>query len=468
MGRDRRLTIDDWTLKPGECWVVTGSAGSGKSALAGVLSGTRDGSGHHRRDSGITRTGSLAGEGALISFDREKDIRRDLRRNDDSEWTGKPDEGTGIGEFLGDGMRFLDPAMAARLAGRGIRYLSTGEFRQVLIAREASRNPHLVVLDEPWEGLDIEARPRLTEMIEALSARKVLVIVTVNRFEDIPAFASGVLHLEGDRGRILRKESASVGGRMKEPDSQAPRIPPPGTPPADVGDSLIRFENVSLSYGGNHVLSEISWKIAKGESWLLTGPNGSGKTTLLNMISGDEPRAYGQEIHLFGRRKGSGESTAWLRKRMGRVSSVLQENVSPHATLAEAVGSGLRDAFVVTDRLDGFEMNLVSGWLDVLGLKGREDLPFGRLSYGERRLAMVGRAMIKHPPLLLLDEPMHGLDDEARTSVGRLVDALIRETGTTVLFVSHRPEDAPPSISRHIRLVPGPAGKPSRAVFGTR
>jgi len=227
------------------------------------------------------------------------------------------------------------------------------------------------------------------------------------------------------------------------------------------------MNNICLAYNGREVLSNVSWTVEAGESWLLTGPNGSGKTTLMNLISGDEPRGYGQDLKLFERRKGSGESTAEIKSRIGQVSAILQESASRHAPPEEIVGSGLRDAMVLTSPLDGYETGLVNRWLKVLGLESKQGTPFYRLSYGDRRLAMIGRAMIKHPPLLLLDEPMHGLDSGARQRVADLVDSLIRETDTTVLFVSHRPGDAPKSITNHIRLIPPADGGPSKAEVDT-
>jgi molybdate transport system ATP-binding protein len=475
MGRDRRLLIPDWTLSSGELWVIAGAGGTGKTTLARIIAGAADSSGYSPHYSGVFREPKQTG--AWISFDREREIRNILRRDDDSEFLGRPDEGTTVEYFLDvpDGYRFINPELLEKIRDRGIRNLSTGEFRQVLIAREAGMKPALAVLDEPFEGLDITARPRLMEQLSEWSGTDTLIVLTVNRLEDIPPFATGLALLDDDRlaaaGRpseILKSALALSMFNAGQNALQGHRIPPPPVPIEILGKNLIEMKDVSLAYSGRTVLETVNWSVDAGESWLLTGPNGSGKTTLMNLISGDEPRGYGQNLRLFGKQKGSGEATSEIKSRIGQVSSILQEAAPRHADLVEIVGSGLRESMVLTSPLDGFETGLVNHWLDLLGLSEKKGMPFFRLSYGDRRMAMIGRAMIKHPPLLLLDEPMHGLDTEARIRISNLVEFLIEHTQTTVLFVSHRPDDAPQSITNHIRLVPEPGGGPSKAVIGRR
>ncbi len=474
MGRDKRLEVDELTLDSGEFWVIAGPGGSGKSSMARAISGAPDKSGYHTPISGLLRTDPHDNKegGAWISFDMEREIRDSLRHNDDSEVLGRPDEGTTLESFLGGsaGKLFLHPELLEKLEGRGIKHLSTGEFRQVFIAREAGKKPALAVLDEPFEGLDIKARERLTEQLAEWSESETLIVLTVNRMEDIPPYASGLVLLCDDRiaaqgipSEILEspliKEIFGNTSNFREKRI----IPPPPEAVVFEGKSLIEMKRVSLSFNGRRVLENVNWVVKPGESWLLTGPNGSGKTTLLNLISGEEPRGYGQDLKLFGRKRGSGESTSEIKKYIGQVSASLQDSVSRHATPGEVIGSGLRDSLLLTIPLDGFETGLVEQWLELLGLKKNRQTAFYRLPYGERRLAMIGRAMIKHPPLLLLDEPMHGLDKSSRDRMRYLIDTLIRETQTTVLFVSHRSEDAPDSITRTIRLTPSDGSGPSGA-----
>jgi len=481
MGRDKRLKIKELNLNPGELWVIAGPGGSGKSSLARAIAGAPDRAGYRTPVPGLIRSFPHTEEqpSAWISFDREQDIRETLRHNDDSEVLGRPDEGTTLDAFIGGspGRTFLNPDLLAKLDGRGIKNLSTGEFRQVFIAREAGKTPSLAVLDEPFEGLDPAARERLAVQLEKWSESGVLIVITVNRLEDIPSAADGIVLLDGSGIIASGKPGEILGSRntigmfssQASSESAQRRIPiGPAVSAASEhtvvhGSSLIEMNRLSLSFNGRKVLENINWNVRAGESWLLTGPNGSGKTTLLNLISGDEPRGYGQNLKLFGRKRGSGERISDIKQGIGQVSAFLQESISRHATAVEVIGSGLRDSLVLTTDLDGFETALVKQWLRILGLNEDRDTAFFRLPYGERRLAMIGRAMIKHPPLLLLDEPMHGLDDTSRDRVKNLIEVLIRETHSSVLFVSHRTEDAPGVISNHIRLIPSKGSGPSRA-----
>ena len=223
-------------------------------------------------------------------------------------------------------------------------------------------------------------------------------------------------------------------------------------------ETLVSMKHVNLRYGDVAVLHDISFDIEAGQHTSLSGPNGSGKSTLLSLISGDNSRAYGQHISLFGVRRGSGESIWQLKKNIGLVSNTLHQQFPGRSTLLNAVLSGFHDSVGLYTNDTDTERRVALEWLDRLGLADDAGLRFDRVGFGEQRMVMIARAMVKLPPLLILDEPCSGLDPANQARVLKLINQIASSTPTTLIFVSHEAREAPACIRQKLVLVPGESG----------
>lgn len=197
------------------------------------------------------------------------------------------------------------------------------------------------------------------------------------------------------------------GKKFKFPAS----IPPPPTMEQYPKKELVQFKNVSVSYGKRQILDGIDWTIKKGDFWQLIGPNGSGKTTLFTMITGNNHKGYGQDLTLFGHKKGSGESIWDLKEHIGYFTLGMLDRFGGYHTVLDMVISGLHESVGLYTRPSEIEIRTATQWLRLLGLENKKDRPLRELGTAGKRLAIIARAMIKHPPLLILDEPTAGLDD---------------------------------------------------------
>ncbi|VFS68736.1 Fe(3+) ions import ATP-binding protein FbpC [Raoultella terrigena] len=210
-----------------------------------------------------------------------------------------------------------------------------------------------------------------------------------------------------------------------------------------------------VSYNDRAILNHLSWQVNPGEHWQIVGPNGAGKSTLLSLITGDHPQGYSNDLTLFGRRRGSGETIWDIKKHIGYVSSSLHLEYRVSTTVRNVILSGYFDSIGIYQAVSDKQRKLVQTWLDILGIDGRTaDAPFHSLSWGQQRLALIVRALVKHPTLLILDEPLQGLDPLNRQLVRRFVDVLISEGATQLLFVSHHAEDAPDCITHRLEFIP--------------
>jgi molybdate transport system ATP-binding protein len=218
---------------------------------------------------------------------------------------------------------------------------------------------------------------------------------------------------------------------------------------------LVELRRATVRYGETTVLDRVSWILRRGEHWALLGPNGSGKSTLLELIHGDNPQAYANEVWLFGRRRGAGESIWELREKLGFVSSRLQVAYRRSLPVLEVVASGFFDSIGLYRRPSPAQLAAAERWIGRLGLDELASRPFLRLSYGQRRLALVARAMVKEPELLILDEPCDGLDPANRRMVLELIERIGRQTAASLLYVSHREDELPRCLTHRLRLQAG-------------
>ncbi len=477
----------EWSVENFQSWVITGPNGSGKSALAQALTGalrvTQSDTSGTRADGALPAPDSVS----LISFERQRDVFFDERYHDDSDFVvGGVDPGTPARDFIlarkrggarvpeSPRMRELSERLhIAGLLDRGLKYLSTGEIRKVLLCRELLREPALLVFDEPYEGLDTRTRAVLSEEIERLVAAslahstaemsatpKTQVLIITDRYEHVPTGTTHVLCLDERRvvfagpradfeagqlptslakldARATASFTRALGEALDEPrlTSSSAEAPP--------NEALVELRNVRVSYSGRAVLDGLNLTIRRGDHTLVRGPNGCGKTTLLNLINGDNPQVYANDVTICGMKRGSGESIWDVKKKLGQVSYALHVEYAYQcrSNVIETALSGFYDSIGLYQEPNYAEIRAAERWLELVDLLGKRALPFLQLSYGEQRVALIVRAVIKQPPLLILDEPCHGLDARHREQVLTIAEHIGQHTASTILYVTHDPAE---------------------------
>jgi len=303
----------------------------------------------------------------------------------------------------------------------------------------------------------------LGEMLRVLADEALALVLVLNRFDDIPAYIDHVgvlsqctLTCTGDRETLLAQALVAQLAHAEAMDGmQLPETELPGQKNALPADQpLVTLRDGVVSYQDRPILHHLTWQVMPGQHWQIVGPNGAGKSTLLSLITGDHPQGYSNDLTLFGRRRGSGETIWDIKRHIGYVSSSLHLDYRVSATARSVILSGFFDSIGIYQAVSERQQLLTRQWLHLLGLTGAADAPFHSLSWGQQRLVLVARAMVKHPALLILDEPLQGLDPLNRELVRRWVDVLIGEGETQLLFVSHHAEDAPKCITHRLTFVP--------------
>ena len=356
------------------------------------------------------------------------------------------------------------------LLERKIHQLSHGESRKVFLARLLLRSPQFLILDDPFTGLDEGSRLRFQAALEELLTRPrpALLLVTAQP-QEIPAGINRVLRVEGQRviAQGDRQLLQDLSPALALPAPAAHRLENPAafeqvveqyaaalreTPVSPHDPALIQMRDVCITYGEQEVLKHIDWNVQPGERWALLGPNGAGKSTLLSLILADNPQAYRNAIFLFGQRRGSGESIWEIKRRIGWVSPELQIFYERTATCRDVIASGFFDSVGLYHQSSAAQAGAVERWLQILAMQPLAEAPFDALSNGQQRLALLARALVKNPPLLVLDEPCQGLDSAHRAIFIEQVDQICERVPITLLYVTHYRDELPTAITHRLRL----------------
>ena len=326
--------------------------------------------------------------------------------------------------------------------------LSSGELRKFQLTKALISSPSVLILDNPFIGLDTPTRDLLRGLLEKMiQVMHLHVILVLSREEEIPDFITHVVPVEGlvcgmkephcPQSSDVEQNESKIFESIQE-DVQK--------------DEIVHLNKVSIRYGDRTILNELDWTVRKGEKWALTGENGSGKSTLLSLICADNPQSYACDISLFGRKRGTGESIWEIKKHIGYVSPEIHRAYLKNMPAIEIVASGLHDSVGLYVRPKPEQRSVCEKWMNVFGIGELKDDSFLQLSSGEQRLVLLARAFVKEPDLLILDEPLHGLDTSNRKLVKEIIDTYARKEGKTMIMVSHYPEEFPSCITHSLHL----------------
>jgi molybdate transport system ATP-binding protein len=410
--------------------LVTGANGSGKSSAARALAAR------------------IAGAW-LLSAESQQAFYEAQLAADESNFQGGVDTSSTVRQLLGDA-GLEHPLFAAfrlqALRERGYRLLSAGEARKVLLLQAVLSAPSLLILDDPFDGLDRAACAELARAIVHVAEQLPVLVVGTFGARELP-FPPEALEevLVIDERRLTFRgtpqaflERAANGSRQRTP---APVELGSWYEPHDPQVPLVQLRSGSVRYGEQVVFERLDFSVAPGQHTLIEGPNGSGKSSLLEMLTGDHPQAYSNDLHLFGRRRGSGETVWDIKKNVGVVSARLHRDYRVGGSVEEVLLSGLFDSIGVYQKPEPSHRARARAWLAWLELGLAPSAAFRELSFGQQRLVLIARAAIKVPPLVVMDEPTSGLDADNRARALELVESLCAQRRSTVLMVTHRADE---------------------------
>ncbi|XPF95144.1 ATP-binding cassette domain-containing protein [Colwellia sp. RE-S-Sl-9] len=449
-----KLTIKNWQLNKNESWCVLGRNGSGKQYIDQLLTG--DLSPYSAEQLTLPDKNKVG----MISFETQQEVYEHELKIDASDFINANDIGTQAKDFLPES-KWNDPLIAefglSHRLETGYRQLSTGEGRKLLILQAIFNGIELLVCDNPFDSLDVESCDALSKALERLSSNGISIVLMLSNRQDIPSWCNNIAFIERGQFDVIGKlENTETKNQL---DALLAPIPDETTWPENTKQLsdyqhpyLVKLNQGKVHYSGVNVFENLDVAIKPLQHTLITGKNGSGKSTLMQLITGDCPQCYSNDIQVLGYQRGSGESIWELKKQMGIVSSEMHRQYRVNCDLLTVVLSGFYDSIGLYEQPSPSQVIIARQWLEKIGLLAHQHSMFNSLSYGEQRLALIARALVKSPYLIILDEPTQGLDELNRHRLLNFLEHLDKQQHSTMLLVSHREDEFLPIFKQHIKL----------------
>ncbi len=369
------------------------------------------------------------------------------------------DEVPSVAELMGE--RIASSRWRMLCAGLGlcdveskkVNFLSSGELRKLLLVNLLFERPDLLIIDNPYIGLDSASRSMLDDSIAKIVSQGVSVIMLLSNPVDIPSFTDTMIPI---RDFVIGEPVVRQGSVKNMRESMAylfdyavdiDRLPRPDHAPENDFDVVFALDRCNVKYGDRVILENLSWTVRAGECWALAGPNGSGKSTLLSLVYADNPQGYSNDIVLFDRRRGSGETIWDIKSRIGYISPEMHLYFNGAGNVLSIVAQGMNSTVGDYGLLRDYQLAKAMTWLEALHIAHLAERRFNTLSSGEQRLVLLARTFIKHPRLLILDEPLHGLDAARKRSVRAIINRLVARDRLTLVYVTHYLPEVPDCVT---------------------
>ena len=450
----------------GEHLAIVGPNGAGKSLLVDMLTGKYPlKEGELTYDFSPSTTHTVYDNIKYIAF-RDTYGSADANYYYQQRWNAHDQEDTPlVSEMLGEvknealKQQLFELFRIEPMLDKKIILLSSGELRKFQLTKTLLTAPRILIMDNPFIGLDASTRELLFNLLEQLTRLGTLQIVLVlSMLDDIPSFITHVIPVnEMKVGEKMEREAymaafhaQDIAVPMDELQQRILDLPYDNT--NYTSDEVVKLNKVSIRYDDRTILKELDWTVMRGEKWALSGENGAGKSTLLSLVCADNPQSYACDISLFGRKRGTGESIWEIKKHIGYVSPEMHRAYLKNLPAIEIVASGLHDSIGLYKRPKEEQMAICEWWMDIFGIASLKDNPFLQLSSGEQRLALLARAFVKDPELLILDEPLHGLDTYNRRRVKKIIEAFCCRRDKTMIMVTHYENELPGTITDRLFL----------------
>ncbi|HHF3022700.1 TPA: molybdate ABC transporter ATP-binding protein ModF [Vibrio diabolicus] len=458
-GNTAHLFIDDWKIDTQQSWGIFSADGDIGALLGDLICGELS-----------PRSGKLELDGLSVAqvslSEQQRLLERELEK-DDTDFLDRIDQGSTVYSLIQERSQdsnLIDQLITdldlTHLKHSGFRVLSTGETRRVMLARALATQPDLLLLDNPFTGLDIAHRAALAHYLHSLS-QTVQLLVTFSRESDMPEWIDRVaLFSAGKLDSTMDKSSwdnhpiiEQIKSQSEQQSEEMMNLIRQHQHSTHFDNPIFKLTNGSVEYTDKKIFTDLNWRIDKGQHWQIKGPNGCGKSTLLGLIFGDHPQCYSNDINIFGKKRGSGETIWEIKQHIGMVSSALHLQYRVNCSALDVILSGFYDSIGLYNQPTRKEVDIANEWLDILHMSQYRKTSFKQLEYGQQRLLLIARAIVKQPTLLILDEPYQGLDFLGRRLVKNTLELIARENLSQLLYVSHYQEDRLDSIKNELEFV---------------